>query len=72
MDMRKDTSYPMLVIEGSFLPGNIFWKTFQPTRGIWSNLASPYPQATSSQQRNFPCSMTCYWLISEIGRYIFS
>ena len=48
MEMRKHTIYLMLVLQSSFLV--TFWKTYQPTRDVWSNSAFPSPQTSSSQK----------------------
>ena len=65
MEMREGKIYPMLVLEGGSLHDNIFGKHIN-LQGVYvqSLSAFPYPQTTSSQGC---CSMTCYWLISEIG-----
>ena len=51
MVMRVGTIYPMLVLEGSFLHGNIFVKQIN-LQGIYGQPISafPYPQTTSSQE----------------------
>ena len=73
MDMREGKIYPMLVLEGGFLHGILFMKTYEPTRVMWS-----VPFLFSISTNNFIsgmdskgdscCSMPCYWLISEIGK----
>ena len=73
MEMREGKIYPMLVLEGGFLHGNLFMKTYEPTRVMWS-----VPSLFSISTNNFIsgmdskgdscCSMPCYWLISEIGK----
>ena len=54
-----------------------FWKTYEPAMGMWS-----VPFCFSISTNNFIsgmdskgdscCSMTCYWLISEIGKFFTS
>ena len=73
MEMREGKIYPMLVLEGGFLHGNLFMKTYEPTRVMWS-----VPSLFSISTNNFIsgmdskgdscCSMPCYWLISEIWK----
>ena len=73
MEMKEGKIYPMLVLEGGFLHGNLFMKTYEPTRVMWS-----VPSLFSISTNNFIsgmdskgdscCSMPCYWLISEIGK----
>ena len=50
MEMREGKIYPMLVLEGGFLHGNIFGKhmNLQWVRGQ-SLSVFPYPQTTSPQ-----------------------
>ena len=73
MEMREGKIYPKLVLEGGFLHDNLFMKTYEPTRVMWS-----VPSLFSISTNNFisgmdskgdSCSsMPCYWLISEIGK----
>ena len=73
MEMSEGKIYSMLVLEGGFLHGNLFMKTYEPTRVMWS-----VPSLFSISTNNFIsgmdskgdscCSMPCYWLISEIGK----
>ena len=50
MGMREGKIYPMLVLEGGFLHGNIFGKHMN-LQGVYGQSISafPYPQTTSSQ-----------------------
>ena len=73
--MREGKIYPMLVLEGGFLHGNIFGKHMN-LQGVYGQSLSafPYPQTASSHQGWIPreiscCSMTRYWSISEIGKF---
>ena len=50
MKMREGKIYPMLVLDGGFLHGNIFGKHMN-LQGVYGQSISafPYPQTTSSQ-----------------------
>ena len=73
MEIREGKIYPILVLEGGFLHGKLFMKTYVLTRGIWS---VPFSFCISTNnfilgmdfKGDFCCSMPCYWLISEIGK----
>ena len=77
MEMREGKIYPMLVLEGGFLHGNLFMKTCEPTRVMWA-----VPSLFSISTNNFIsgmdskgdscCSMTCYWFICEVGKLFFA
>ena len=50
MEMREGKIYPMLVLEGGFLHGNIFGKHMNLQGVCGQSLSTfPYPQTTSSQ-----------------------
>ena len=51
MEMREGKIYPMLVLEGGFLHGNIFEKHMNQQGVCGQSLSAfPYPQAISSQR----------------------
>ena len=74
MEMREGKIYPMLVLEGGFLHGNNFGKHMN-LQGVCGQSLSFCFISTNNfisgmdSKGDSCCSVTCYWLISEIGNF---
>ena len=72
MEMREGKIYVGSI--GWLLAWQHFWKTYEPTRGMWS-VPSYFFISTNNfisgvdSKGDSCCSMTCYWLISENGEF---
>ena len=73
MEMRRAKSIPCW-FQGVVSCMAHFWKTYKPTRGMWS-VPFCFSISTSNfitgmdSKGDFCCSMTCYWLITKIGKF---